>query len=110
MSVADGADLVLVTIVGYLVLRWLAASLSRRALLALGFAVVLYAISRAAGLFFTERLMRAGGSVLALTLLVAFQAEVTLAGPDRAFGRPDSAPPRGSRPDVTWRPPRPSCA
>lgn len=76
MSLTDGVDLALVTVVVYLALRWLAASLSRRALLALGFALALYATSRAAGLFLTERLLRLGSSVLALALLVAFQEDV----------------------------------
>jgi hypothetical protein len=53
------------TSVVYLALRWLTTSMSRRVLLAVGAVVALYSVSGVTGLFFTERLLRVGGGVLA---------------------------------------------
>ena len=76
MSLIDAIDLTAVSVVLYAILRWLAASMSRRVLVALAIVVALYVVSRAAGLFLTERLLRVSGGVLAVALLVAFQEDV----------------------------------
>jgi uncharacterized protein (TIGR00159 family) len=76
MNVVAMLDLLVATSVVYLALRWLTTSMSRRVLLAVGAVVALYSVSGVTGLFFTERLLRVGGGVLALALLVAFQEDV----------------------------------
>jgi uncharacterized protein (TIGR00159 family) len=76
MSSSDALDLTAVSVVLYFILRWLADSMSRRVLLTLAIVVAVYGVSRAFGLFLTERLLRVGGGMLALALLVAFQEDV----------------------------------
>ena len=76
MSWIDAIDLTAVSVVLYAILRWLSVSMSRRVLAALGVVVALYIVSRVAGLFLTERLLRVSGGVLAVALLVAFQEDV----------------------------------
>jgi len=76
MSWIDAIDLTAVSVVLYALLRWLAASMSQRVVVALVIVVALYVVSRVAGLFLTEQLLRVSGGVLAVALLVAFQEDV----------------------------------